>query len=423
MVSRLRWLEKKTWTNRYLMKTTAFGVALFVMFCLLPMAGTNQVSKAEPSDEPGEEIVLERFELPSVSPYDLNVTIKKVPRLLAAVLPIHGDYNQLATAVDKLKSELQSQGIKPTGFPFGRFYSDPEKVQEQFAWWEVGMQIPEGTRVSQPLESVKVAEQQVASVVIEGVRETDATWREFIERIADRGYVPSYPPAVEVWCGAEADKEFWWRTELQIQVLRPDESYPGLTMSVREVEPFKAVVLPGHGYYNSKIEDAIDRLKQYLDQNRIKTAGPPFGRFYSSPSETPLDAGYWEIGMPVVEKIEVEWPFELKEYEGGKVGSAICRGTFNTEYPWAPFVTKLVLQGSIPVPPGMKSGTRGSKISKPLNSRPKCRFLFCLMSPNPGKISGKPAEASAKQWQIGAENWDEYSRIGEREVPSFPPMI
>jgi hypothetical protein len=45
------------------------------------------------------------------------------------------------------------------------------------------------------------------------------------------------------------------------------------------------------------------------------------------------------------------------------------------------------------------------------------------MSPNPGKISGKPAEASAKQWQIGAENWDEYSRIGEREVPSFPPMI
>lgn len=363
LVTRLKWLEKKTWQNRRLVMATALSVSFFVFVCFMPMAGAKKELPVQLTREAKTGSVQNQresfFEYSGKSPsrevskgFDIQITMKKIEPLYAAVLPRVGSHDEFEKAVNELKRRLNEVGIQPSGHPFGRFFSNPEEVSKWQSSWEVGFPVPVGTEVEAPLEIIRLSSQQVATATIEG-KKTDHVWQEFIEAIQDRGYIPAFPPAIEIWSGTEEGREFWWRTEMQIQAFRPEIGYPGLEIRVRKTESFSAVVLPMQGSY-AQHGEAVEKLERYIREKEISTTGDPFGRYFSDASKVTPAEYFWEVGYPIAEGAKVDPPFEIRQIAGSIVASAVISGPPEVEYPWAPFVMQLLIQGKMPVGPALE---------------------------------------------------------------------
>jgi DNA gyrase inhibitor GyrI len=298
----------------------------------------------------------------------LNVEIRMRPRLYAAVLPMVGELNEFGNVVSRAKKLLDDAGITPTDSPFGYYLSDSEEVRPEEFIWAAGYPIPPGTKVERPLEILQVSEQQIARATIEGIRLTDKVWARFAQAIKDRGYIPAFPPAVEFWRGGGEGEKISWKTEMQIQVFHPDRGYPGMEIAFKETKPFTAVVLPLHGYFADLSEAAV-KLEKYLKDKKVRTAGPPFGRYLTDPSKVPFSQNEWEVGYPVEEGTEAEPPFEIRRFDGEKVAFTILPGPPEPDYPWAPFILQLALSGYLPIGPAIeifhsaeKSGIEGTRV-------------------------------------------------------------
>ncbi|MBN2412979.1 GyrI-like domain-containing protein [candidate division KSB1 bacterium] len=360
LVTRLKWLEKKPWQNQGLALAAAFFAALIITFSILPMAGAEKTrptsSTIDISGNVSESVLPEITSAPvqDSTKINFNITIKNTDPLYAAVLPVVGPPNDLFEVKVKQVTELlKKSGIKPTGSPFGRYFSDPEKVTPENSYWEVGYPVKVGTKVNPPLEIIRVAGWQMASAVIEGVKNTDPVWDRFLKRLETRGYVPGFPPAMEIWTGEFVNKEFWWRTELLIQAFRPETGYPGMDITIKKTEPMTALVLPMDGSY-AQLPGAVEKLNNYIRQKKIKPAGPQFGRFFTSQTTEIPENYYWEMCCPVEPGTEAEPPFEIQEIDSNNVVSAVFNGPANYEYPWGAFLVMSVLKGKIPGGPGIE---------------------------------------------------------------------
>jgi beta-lactamase regulating signal transducer with metallopeptidase domain/DNA gyrase inhibitor GyrI len=366
LVARLKWLEKKTWRNRKLMTAVVVLVTLAMTATVLPMGRTGRTAASAVLKN---QVDFRKAEEERLQSLKLDVTIKHVPPLYAAVLPRIGGVDEFEQAILRLKELMKDDDIRPTGSPFGRYLSSLEDVpKEEFVWY-VGFPVKPGTKVKPPLEILQISEQQVASASVEGIRSTEEVWPRFATAIQARGYIPAFPPAYELWQGEEEGQEFWWKTEMQIQVFEQEEGYPGMDIGFKETDPFIAVVLPMHGSF-AQLGEGARLLNEYIQKKGIQTSGPPFGRYFTDGSKVPPSRYVWELGYPLAADTSVDPPFEIRRIEGEKVAFTTLPGPPEPEYPWAPFILQVMIKGYLPFLPAIEiwhgnpqqSGDRGPRM-------------------------------------------------------------
>ncbi len=366
LVARLRWLEKKTWHTRKLMTFTVLIVMVIMTAAVLPMGRIGQES---PSSTSKQQADFKEVEAERVKNLRLDVKIKMTPPLYAAVLPIIGQLDEFEHAFARMKKLLDKAGIEPTGPPFGRYISDGKNVPMEEFVWELGYPVAPGTAVKPPLEIIQMSEQQLACATIEGIKSTEPAWQKFAEAVKSRGYIPAGPPFLEIWRGGSEGKEFWWKTEMQIQAFNLEEGYPGMDISFKETKPFTAIVLPMHGSY-SQLRAGAKLLKEYIEDKGIKTTGLPFGRYFTDGSKVPPSRYEWEIGYPVAEDTQVDIPFRIRRIEGAKVAFTILPGPPEPDYPWPSFILQIIIKGHLPALPAteiwhgnsQKTGAEGPRM-------------------------------------------------------------
>lgn len=407
LVTRLKWLEKKTWENRNRVLATAVIASLFVAASVLPMAG---LSTGEQNNQQFT-LALTSYTDPLVDlPKNIkedeewkstNYTIKKTDALYAAVLVKEGpSLEMFEDAIQECEDLLREQHIRPLGDPFGRFFSDPENVEKERHYWEVGFMIKHGKKVKPPLEIREVVPMQVASMGVAGVRDTENVWQEFINQLEEDGYVAAFPPAVEIWRGKKYNQPIWKYTEMRIAVFQPEEGYPGMSVNITERPEFTALVLPMRGS-SGQHEEAMEKLSRYIKKNKIKPLGNPFGEYYYNWSESPPSEWEWILGYPVDPETEVESPFEIRNFESVKVASTEIPGPINAEFPWTPFIVMSVIEGNIPIGAAMETWTDKGKRSTVNMTIPIINI--------PGMKAGMKGSFgdSEKEWQEMGENMGE----------------
>lgn len=347
LVARLRWLEKKTWRNRKLMTAAVALVTLAMTVTVLPMGRSGQESLAAAAKQ---QAAFKEEEAARMENLRLDIEIKMTPPLYAAVLPRIGQLDEFEHSYARMKQLLDEAGIKPTGLPFGRYISDGKDVPLDEFVWEVGFPVAPGTEVEPPLEVIQMSGQQVASATIEGIKSTEEAWEKFTGAIKSQGYIPAGPPFLEIWHGGPEGKEFWWKTEMQIQAFSLEEGYPGMSISFKETEPFTAIVLPMQSSY-SQLSAGAKLLREYIAEKGIKTTGLPFGRYFTDASKVPPSRYQWEIGYPVADDTVADAPFVICRIEGQRVAYTILPGPPEPDYPWASFIIQVLIKGYLPALP------------------------------------------------------------------------
>lgn len=359
LVTRLKWLEKKTWEHRKKIIVAAFAVSLMVGFSVLPMAGI-------PFDE---------FDLSSetVEPSDVNVfanapkkleqeerwtsntfSIKMTNELYAAVLIKTGDPDdQFEAAIRECRDLLNKQRIRPLGDPFFRIFSDTDEIPREQWYWEIGFQIKKYKKIKPPLESRRVVPMQVASLGVAGVKDTQATWDIFVKNLDENGYVPCYPPAMEIYRGQKYDEPMWQYTELQIPVKQKGSGYPGINIEFRTPDEITAVVLPVHGS-TGQFEEKYQEFKKHLRKNGIKPAGKIFAQYNYDWSESVPNDWDWLIGCPIEKRQLVQPPLEIRQFPSTEIAATFLKAAPQAEYPWSPFVYELIFSGYIPSGPAIE---------------------------------------------------------------------
>ena len=366
LVTRLRWLEKKTWENRKQVLLVSIISSLLIVACFMPMAGLKHAAIADVGETgaPEKNVAITRLsgdnysiskepEAKSTTKEftSLKIKIKKTKPFTAVILPKVGDPDILfESAMEELLTLAKQQKIKTAGDPFSRAYRRPDKVAADQLSWEVGIPVKEGTTAKAPLEIIKLPSQQVASTQLIGQFDTESTWMQFVERVSDMGLVPCFPPSMEVYPAPPKNKPFWWNTELQIQAFRPGAGYPGMQIEFKEIGPSRAILLPVQGSYG-QYPEALDRLRGVIRKNKLPTKKQMIGLHYSNPEDMLPSEYYWEVGcvLEADARVVVDEPFEIRDLNHGQYATCVMSVSPDHELPWAAFIIQTLLTGYMPI--------------------------------------------------------------------------
>jgi anti-sigma regulatory factor (Ser/Thr protein kinase) len=183
---------------------------LAVLCCGASVAGCGRVAPSP-------------FSLPTSGPdyWGLSVEIKTVEPWSAVVLPMRGPYSQTADALRRVSDHLRSRGIATDRVRFGRYFSDPRDGREADLEWEVGLAVPEGTRVEAPFVLRSYPRETVASTILHGpFVENSRHWPEFLRTVVASGHQP-IGPGQEIWRGSPLRAGAYGpQTELRVPVWR-----------------------------------------------------------------------------------------------------------------------------------------------------------------------------------------------------------
>jgi effector-binding domain-containing protein len=128
------------------------------------------------------------------APPAFETQVLTVEPIHAMVLPMKGSYLQHPDAFARLGTYLSTRGIKPTGAPFGRYFSDPS-VGEANLVWEVGFPVAAGAAAEAPFEIRDVpAELSVVHVHKGPIEELGPAWGQLVGWAMSNGYQVSGAP-------------------------------------------------------------------------------------------------------------------------------------------------------------------------------------------------------------------------------------
>ncbi|MBN1465907.1 hypothetical protein JXA02_09110 [candidate division KSB1 bacterium] len=399
LVTRLKWLEKKTWEHRKRILGTAAVLSLLAAASLLPMAAgsADESSDAGTSKRQKDGAFANAPRLGENEQWRSDAfTIKETSEFFAAVLVKTGyPDDHFEEAVEECRRLLKRQRIKPLGDPFARYFSDPDEVPIERRYWEVGFRIKKNAKLKPPLEIRRFLPMQVASHGVAGIRNTESTWYSFFEQLDKAGYVPCFPPAVEIYRGEKYDAAMWQYTEMQIPVFKVGNGYPGLNIEYRKSDPFRAVVLPMSGS-TAQLDLAIGQLQNHLKKNNIEPAGKLFGEYYFDWSKSMPSEWEWLVGYPIEGSLRVDPPFEIRSFQSTDIAAAFLRASPDAEYPWSPFVMEMILAGYIPIGAPMEIWDDADR----KETRIEMRMPVMRM---PESSEMPPTDASAEEWRKWGE--------------------
>ena len=129
---------------------------------------------------------------------------------------------------------------------------------------------------------------------------------------------------VPAWAGEDesTEKEVPAKTQ---EVAKPAPAQPDV--SVKEAEPFFALVLPMKGSYGQHTA-GIDQLMAYAKTLRLEPPEFVFGQYFNNPMQVKEEELLWEVGIPLPDGTEVEAPYVAKTIPGGSVVYAIHIGPY-----------------------------------------------------------------------------------------------
>jgi beta-lactamase regulating signal transducer with metallopeptidase domain len=254
LVSRLKWLEKKTWRSRGLVMFSSALVSVFVILGFMPMAGVERASTNDSGtslrSEEGIEIIDSRdmssqlggieqigkswIEDTSQTPRpdsgypEMNIRTRYEGPGRTIILPMTGPYNQYPDALERLRSYIRSNNIPTTNRMFCIYYSNPRETSPDDYYWELGAAIESDPEISvEPPFFVRDSEGvYVSSTVIESSpgKIGESLWWVFIAKSVWEGNIPIGPP-VEFWeeNPHEDNTTSDW-TEMMFAIIPPEES-------------------------------------------------------------------------------------------------------------------------------------------------------------------------------------------------------
>jgi beta-lactamase regulating signal transducer with metallopeptidase domain/effector-binding domain-containing protein len=138
--------------------------------------------------------------------------------------------------------------------------------------------------------------------------------------------------------------------KLELTTQQPRTKPDSLILNIRlkKTEPLYAVVLPMTGEATPQFESAVNRLNDLLDHQKIKRAGPLFGRFFSDPEKVLPENSMWEVGVPVKAGTRAEAPLKYIQINAMQVAFATVEGFMETDWIWDQFVEQIQSEGMIP---------------------------------------------------------------------------
>lgn len=357
LVTRLKWLEKDVWKRGKWITAASVSASVCAAAAFLPMSPR---SMSLLPDDPARtvEFFTEGPVTLNISgggrteSADFNIRVEKSAPVTAVILPWTGPINaQLETALKDLQGFMKDQGLRTRGDFFFRVWTDGQKVPDNQSIWEVGCPVSPDAEAEPPLEIARIPEHQEAVTDVRGRLTDVGTWAAFVKAVQDRGLIPAFPPAVEVYGKRDGSRPFWWNTEMRLQVLRPGESYPGMDVNIRETESVTALTLPMSGPY-SQFDGARDRMKRYIRENGLKTTNRWFRLFYSDPSKVTPEEFQWEIGCELHTEesgsdLRVDSPFGLRHLDRDSIAFSAFTGPLDTEFPYMPFVWQVMFKGHL----------------------------------------------------------------------------
>jgi len=354
IVTRLRWLEKEPSKLRKWIPLLSLCASLSLAAVIIPMSGPGAPHFSGdqplfPETPDGGSVLYPDSGTDSVKEPDFKITLKRTEPMTAVILPKVGPPDpQFDAAMTELKERMKKQGLKPDGDFFFRMWTNLEEVPESRASWEVGCPVKPTASAKPPLEIVRLPEMQVASAEIQGMFASNRTWEAFAERISAMGMVPAFPPAVEVYKAKGDSKPVWWKTEMQMLSFKPQAGYPGMDIRIRETDPCTALVLPVQGSY-SQNQNAVERVKRYIRDHKLRTGNRWFCLYYSDPSRVTPAEYLCDIGCVLdpdfVTGLQVDPPFELRRIEGDSVAAVAFGHPPDTEFPHMPFIYQSLMMG------------------------------------------------------------------------------
>lgn len=356
LVSRLKWLEKKTWEFRRHALIASLLTTLLVVACFMPMSSKKPKTVAQDKlQKDGKVIAKNPVEIETDQGMLASTfSIVNTHSIYSAVLIQEGQsMAPFQKAASKCRAELEKQKIEFYGDPFGRFFTDPKKVPKDKQYWEVGFQIKKDSHVKPPLELREIAPLKVARLSITGVKNTEKVWEQFLAALLKHDYLPCFPPAMEIWRGEQYDKPAQQSIEMQIPIISLDDPATEIDVEFKKRKKFTAIVLPKTGS-TGQIGEAQKNLKAYMTQNGIESKGDFLGEFYYDWAEIPPSEWEWIIGCPVNENTVVEEPFQVRYYDEAQIASAKFRSNRQAELAWSPFICSIILNKKTPIGPAME---------------------------------------------------------------------
>jgi DNA gyrase inhibitor GyrI len=311
------------------------------------MAGLDEAGMGEPAGFAGGIQNAGKNAGPRIP--DFQISMKQTEASTVVILPKSGHPDLLTeSALSELKGLLKKQGVTPQGDFFFRIWSDAEKTPLAHAIWEVGCPVREDVRVRPPLEINRLPRFQMASASLHGILPDEKIWQAFAQRISDRGWIPAFPPAVEIYGTDDGTMPFWIETEMQMQAFDPGTGYPGLDIRIIGTDVKYALLMHMEGPF-SQADQTRDLLKKCIRENKIPATDRWFFLFYSDPAEVPPGQSRWAMGCELSQEPDdvrqVEPPFELRRMPGDSLAVTGFPYPLDTEFPYMPMILQTLTMG------------------------------------------------------------------------------
>ena len=159
-----------------------------------------------------------------------SVTVREEPARTVAYLRMHGPYAQMPDGLQRLHRYLESRRLTPAGPPVGVFFTDPRKVPEAQARWELRWAIAEHNPDEEPVEEeavgIRTLDARLLAVTIHtGPYEAVApVYVRAVEWVEEHGYTVVGPPE-EAYLSEPDTPPERIRTEVRFPVARTPVSY------------------------------------------------------------------------------------------------------------------------------------------------------------------------------------------------------
>ncbi|MBN1892886.1 hypothetical protein JW906_00245 [bacterium] len=347
LVTRLKWLEKDIGKHRRWIPVLSLLSGLALAASVIPMSGLEETGMKGTAGFAGGNHSADKAAGPGIP--DFQISLKQTEPATVVILPKSGHPDLLTeSALSELKDLLKIQGISPQGDFFFRIWSDAEKTPLAQAIWEVGCPVKKDERVKPPLEINRLPRLQMAAATLRGILPDEKTWQAFAQRVSDLGWIPAFPPAVEIYRTDDKSVPFWTETEMQMQAFDPDAGYPGLDIRIAGTVETPAIVMTGIGPF-SQDTGTRNVLKQYIRKNRLPATDQWFFLFYSDPSTIPPGQSRWEMGCELSADpgpaFHAEPPFELRRMPADSLAVADFPYPLETEYPYMPMILQTLTMG------------------------------------------------------------------------------
>jgi effector-binding domain-containing protein len=241
--------------------------------------------------------------------------LRKTDPYWAILLPATGSMDQQTVVFEKLRNYMNANGITPLGLPFMRQYYSGRIVQAFELRWEAGYRINDSVSVKSPFLVVRVPERQILAV-----HYTQSLDQKLLNvQLASWLYHNEYRtrmPQVISWSGGIPRTMAELKTaDAELPVEKMDKPYLDVRLFTRSDTDRRELLMPMTGGWKQE-DEAVLKLKKYIQENKIETLGDVFIQYHLSPELTPEKDLVWEVGVPVREDVRTTGSFRTEWRHG-----------------------------------------------------------------------------------------------------------